>query len=209
MDTVSRKRLGTLSGRQSIELPVRGHHDGTDLTPNPMHHGDPRIEVVPPRRLLLIGDRHHERLGQHQSGSRLQHPGHEVAVARLVGLGRGRIVAVEPAPGVIDADHDRHHIGTLGEHVLGQPVLQVDHSVAADPGVADATVLQCPLGEHPDVALTQLVQVLPVTAVGDAVTEEHDRLAGCRRLLGGYGHQVLLAGVTGRVFRRLSRRCRR
>src|SRR5699024_1033540 len=98
--------------------------------------------------------------------------GEYVPVGLLVGLDRRRIIAVVAAPGVVDADHHRQHIGGVLQHVPLPPPLQVCDPIAADSGVADVLAGQL-LGDqrHVSVAEAGVVLAVPVR-VGDRITGE-------------------------------------
>src|SRR5699024_1209910 len=128
--------------------------------------------ILPPGPLLRA-DRQQERLDEnHPADARALCPGEYVPVGLLVGLDRRRIIAVVAAPGIVDADHHRQHIGGVLQHVPLPPQLQVCDPIAADSGVDDLLAGQL-LGDqrHVSVAEAGVVLAVPVR-VGDRITGE-------------------------------------
>src|SRR5699024_7350440 len=151
---------------------ISGDIFGTEVCRQAPYHLDARVQILPPGPLLRA-DRQQERLDEnHPPDARALCPGEYVPVGLLVGLDRRRIISVVAAPGVVDADHHRQHIGGVLQHVPLPPQLQVCDPIAADSGVDDLLAGQL-LGDkrHVSVAEAGVVLAVPVR-VGDRITGE-------------------------------------
>lgn len=158
---------------------------GAEFQRQAAHGVNARVEIGAP--FVAIGrDMEHERLQQHHA--RLQfvaNAGQDGAVISLVAFRGGRIVGVESAPRIVDADQDRNHRGLDREKVLIESCEQVRDAVAADAAIENLQLGRRETGrepggreEHIAGIAERMVRVGAAAGVRDAVAGEKNAVVG-------------------------------